>query len=652
MMGCSPAEQGSAQQLADEVVLPTPDQQPTNPGPTVTQKCFEGKVAPDGKCVVNVEKTYTYNSEYNGRTALGENLTGTPSQKDVTIPTGYYSDMTATISDVNLVAGNIKSGINIFGVVGDLAASNVNDCTAFTDGTQVPASCAFKLKNDKYIYQQQYGGRNKSCVINSSAATGETLDGKCWLDSAASKYLSAERYNYPACTMGSLATSECKVQENAYLYSSLYGGRSGVCEINKINSNKCWINEANRRVYSVQFCKENPAVNDAINFVACFPSAIGNWVYQQPYGGRNVNCDPSASGRCYFDQDTKTKTDVDLVPANIKSGEKVFGVIGDFVTSGFYWGSGAHRTAGGANKRVVYTLPTLLEPPEAQRPYSVIETKVVPADEFPAHYRAVPNISTDNEVADISDDEDGATALVNRTGWGLTECGTANGKVDARIANCVTVFAANATWNGITAGNAGQGSWSLVSRKNISGSMYEVWRDNSTELLWSSRVSTVSGLNWCKASGNSNSQKVDENFREDDPSNICDSSTYQNNGINHPISACVEGFGGYLADDNDPKFGFLSTGTAQQGKAGLMTLPSAQKANGRVFWRLPTTYDYMLANHNGLRFVLPDISSGGDEWTATTFSGDSTQAWVFSSTDGYRKIQPKTSNLHVRCLGR
>lgn len=643
MMGCSPAEQGELQQLADEVVLPTPDQPSTNPGPSVTQKCFEGIASPSEKCVVNVEKTYSYNSEYNGRTTLGENLTGADGGGDVSIPTGYYKNNTATILDADLVAGNIKSGINIFGITGDLTASTVDKCTTMADGTQVPASCEFEVKDSKYIYQQQYGGRGKSCVITNSAATGDTVDGQCWFDPATARYLSGERYNYPSCTMGALAAAECKVQANYFLYSSLYGGRAAECEVNKVNSNKCWVKDANRRVFTVQYCKENPAVNAAINFEACFPSAIGNWVYQQPYGGRNVECDPSASGQCYFAQDTKDKTDTDLVPGNIKAGEKVFGVEGDFVTAGFYWGSGAHRAAGGGNKRLVYTLPTQNEPAnEADRPYSKIESKVIPADDFPAHYRAVPT---------VSDDEDGATTKVDRTTWANTECGTANGNVAARMADCVVKFGANATWNGVLNGNAGQGTWSLVSRKHVSGTNYEVWRDNSTELLWSSRVSSSSGLNWCKAAGNSDSQKVDENFREDDPNNICDSSAYQNNGSSHPISACVEGFGGYLTDDSSPNNGFLSTGTVQDGKAGLKTLPAAQKANGRVFWRLPTTYDYMLANHNGLRFVLPDITSG-DEWTATTFSGDSSQAWVVSIVDGFRKIQPKTSNLHVRCLGR
>jgi hypothetical protein len=94
----------------------------------------------------------------------------------------------------------------------------------------------------------------------------------------------------------------------------------------------------------------------------------------------------------------------------------------------------------------------------------------------------------------------------------------------------------------------------------------------------------------------------------------------------------------------------LSTGTKQEGKAELKTVAPALKAQGRVFWRIPTIYDYMLANHNGLRYVLPDI--GSEEWTATTFSNDRTMAWTFNSANGYRRIQPKTYNYTVRCVGR
>ena len=112
-------------------------------------------------------------------------------------------------------------------------------------------------------------------------------------------------------------------------------------------------------------------------------------------------------------------------------------------------------------------------------------------------YRAVPDINTDD------DGETGdSVTYVNRSTWGSTTCGTTQSTIAARIADCATVFGANATWDGSVDGNAGQGVWKLVTRTGpVTSSMgQEVWQDERTGVLWSSLVSKA--INWCMASGN------------------------------------------------------------------------------------------------------------------------------------------------------
>jgi hypothetical protein len=72
----------------------------------------------------------------------------------VTAPAGYYSSAASkTLSDQNLVSGNIKSGVTIFGVSG---ATNVVDTTVSSD-----AAAASTIISGKKAY------------VNGSLVTGE-----------------------------------------------------------------------------------------------------------------------------------------------------------------------------------------------------------------------------------------------------------------------------------------------------------------------------------------------------------------------------------------------------------------------------------------------------------------------------------------------
>ena len=167
------------------------------------------------------------------------------------------------------------------------------------------------------------------------------------------------------------------------------------------------------------------------------------------------------------------------------------------------------------------------------------------------------------------------------------------------------------------------------------------WRDSQTGLLWSSLVST--SINWCKAIGNSNSQNTDitaQNLNEADPNSICDQVFNQNQLAGVPVvSACAE-FQGTTTVDGD---------IDNDGKSGL-----SRSSTPAVGWRVPTIYDHMIANQNGIRFVMPDMQTGsqGDEWTATVYSVDSTKAFVVDTATGQRKVMTRDFTTNVRCIGR
>jgi hypothetical protein len=172
--------------------------------------------------------------------------------------------------------------------------------------------------------------------------------------------------------------------------------------------------------------------------------------------------------------------------------------------------------------------------------------------------------------------------------------------------------------------------------------MVEVWRDERTMMLWSSLVSE--GINWCKASGSSNSANVSLNnrYKENDPSDICDDSANQNQGAGVPvISACLEDLG-FTSVDSDINI---------NGKAD-MNLTSTPK----IHWRMPTFYDYEVAEFNGIRFVLPDMGTQRTvplvEWTATVNSANRAEAWGINSMDGAHRTINRSDLAGVRCIGR
>lgn len=325
-------------------------------------------------------------------------------------------------------------------------------------------------------------------------------------------------------------------------------------------------------------------------------------------------------GSCIIRQDNKAAIEPNLIASNIALGVSIFGV------TGTYSGSSGLGSLASNMHRDPSTTQMLIQTE------SIANAGIQYLNSDPG-YRAIPRINKDDDGH-----TGGSVTYVDRSTWAATTCGTTQSTVELRIADCATVFGANATWDGSAKGNAGQSIWNLVTRTGdrTNNMGREVWRDQRTGLLWSSLVSI--NLNWCKASGSNN---ISGNpAAEDDLSNYCDNALYQNLG-GLAVSACFE--------DESIHFTDIDANIDNGGKAGLSisSVPT-------VSWRLPTLFDQQQANIDGIRFVLPEYGPNGTgwEWSSTTQSGSWNRAWRFFSAMGSFNFADRNINSSVRCVGR
>jgi hypothetical protein len=211
---------------------------------------------------------------------------------------------------------------------------------------------------------------------------------------------------------------------------------------------------------------------------------------------------------------------------------------------------------------------------------------------------------------------------------GYSDCGVAQATISGRIADCASTNGSAATWSGSSNGNSGEGIWKLVAR---SGANHEVWQDQRTGLLWSSIAST--NADWCEASGNNDGA---------DPAGYCNVNT---------TSYCIETL---YPGGGTPTVGFAGDtfpGGPYDSAKGLMGLGSTPP----VSWRLPTSHDYLQAEVDGIRHVMPDMGAfggGNSEWIATVNSIDRTRGYKFGSNDGVLFSGDRFGLNNVRCVGR
>lgn len=113
-----------------------------------------------------------------GTLASQNNVTGGNGLLSFTIPDGYYSGKTATASDTNLISGNIKNGVNIFGVAGSSSVVDTSSANAVASDI-LSGKSAFvngALINGSITSQNNVSGANglKSFTIPDGYYSGKT----------------------------------------------------------------------------------------------------------------------------------------------------------------------------------------------------------------------------------------------------------------------------------------------------------------------------------------------------------------------------------------------------------------------------------------------------------------------------------------------
>ncbi len=580
---------------------------------SVDDECVMNSII-SSDCILRRTNIYYYDQEFGGRNSVVTGILNASNDSlSYSLPTGWYSgNVEVRFSSSELIPANasrINSGIQIFGVTGTFVTAASPSCDILaTHGLQV-STCSASTGN--FLYSTAYNGRSSEC---SNIDNGLT-NANCWV-STTNLQIDISSTNPASCSVEGLQGSTCSAESGSYYYSAEYGGRITNCTTG-YNSAACWQATTGKFLTSTS----SACTDNSINSLTCSTNP-GRYVYTLEYGGRNSTCTNNIAGSCYVTQSSKASLETNLTPDKIKLGATIFGVTGTFAGTGD-WPSTAHRDQD--------TSPvTILA--EANTHSGSGTTPLLPAG-----YRHITSITKDDDGL-ISTE----VTPVSRVGWGSITCGLTQNTTALRISHCESIFGANATWDGAINGNAGQVRWKLVSRSAdlTAGLGREVWMDDKTKLLWSSLLSR--NLNWCKSAGSSNNTGVNIRYREDDPNDICDQDSNQNNTSGSTISACFE------------ETGFTSTDSQidSAGKTG-MTLTATVSAPA-VAWRLPTMNDYEVANAHGIRFVMPDmgLNGSGNEWMATSYSFDKRKAWTFASDTGLLTTKNRNLTALVRCVGR
>ncbi len=216
----------------------------------------------------------------------------------------------------------------------------------------------------------------------------------------------------------------------------------------------------------------------------------------------------------------------------------------------------------------------------------------ITATAYPGNMRDIPRMTTDIDNADFRRPAEPSNL----------DCGVKleNPTIAGRYADCKKQNPADSKiykWDGKDKGIAGEGNWQLIAKSDRS----LVWQDMTTGLLWSDALPTTSS---CKKASRADGTG---------PDRIC---------------------------NIDPK-------------APLPALGKISKKE--VYWRLPTRNDFLQADINGARYVLPNVDKL--YWTANykgmNLSTSNQEAWAITQKTGVLSIVniEIDNQVHVRCVG-
>ena len=359
------------------------------------------------------------------------------------IPLGFQDGTNqCQVSDANLVAGNIANGISILGVAGTAGVYG-----ACTDDALNAGQCSTAV--NRYV----------------SSTLGSNVSGA---NGSISSVVPLGFYNgTTSATMSDTNLVAGNIKSGTTIFGvggSLTPAYAG-CSDDALNAGQC-STAAGRYVTGTNGSDVNGADS---SLSASIPNGF--------YSGKSC-----------------TMSDTDLTAGNIKSGVNIFGTLGTFT------GSFSTSMASGA----------LRDPGSVVNPYITVQntSSQINLNTEITTYAGADMPTTGGysyrDVPDQSIDDDGYLGTnCDYAPRPSVSCGTTQGTIAARIADCATLNPTSSTWDGSVKCNRGQGTWKLVARD---GANKEVWQDQRTGLIWSSVVST--SVNWCQATGNTQNASV------------------------------------------------------------------------------------------------------------------------------------------------
>lgn len=202
--------------------------------------------------------------------------------------------------------------------------------------------------------------------------------------------------------------------------------------------------------------------------------------------------------------------------------------------------------------------------------------------------RFIPLMAKDDEGSSLN-----VKTLSDAKGRPGVSCGTRPElSLQGKITDCAEKNKEKAIWEATLFGASGEADWKLVARDSFG---LEIWIDMRTNMLW---ADASSGSNWCEAAGNTE-------------------------------EACSTLLGSF----------------------DKRTCQNIAKLTN-IVWRLPTRNDFLQADLDGIRFVLPTNSEAGF-WTATMDSASvlRDRAWVYESLQGTLRSAAIKTLKPVRCIG-
>jgi len=621
----------------------------------------------------------------------------------LTIPEGYYSGTeTATAVDSNLLAGNIKNGVTLFGVTGSFAgagayaactdnALNAAECSTaanrYVTGTlggavtgangqltkAIPAGyydgttsatmsdtnlVAANLLSTATIFgvtgsvSACLAGNQTGCVSSASfpsqstpatpAAAGNVLTGK-------------QFYAGGAMVTGSMADRGAAWDlATAFPGAGYYSGITSAVAASSVCSTQNFLGSAGT-AKCVSGSTANPA--GAVNILSTYEAwdANGTKITGTMANNGSPSFTPGTSDQTlsagYYSGGT-VQGDADLVAANIKSGVSVFGVTGSLSITGFL-DTNAYRTDNSTT-----TLANLRNPAWVDaRVRAKLTDELNGNATFTSNHRLVPDPKYDT---DGYDDTTGIGQIklnyleTIQAGRPTIVCG-AVGTTEERIADCATANGAKAIWEGAKYGKGSEGDWKLVTLTNDGARNWEVWRDERTRLLWSDstfHVATAFGnkYNWFQAAGYAKNASTLSLTAYEGGTPAATGKTYAANCSDNatqtcqpdtPISVCADA--SVIAGLNGIATYTTPNNDYAKGSLGVASTPV-------VSWRLPTIEDWRQANLNGARKVLPNMTTP-TFWSASSFSVFRSNGWLYYGSTGEETKDNRNVAYAVRCIG-